>query len=254
MSIETLAFENTLLRCGLEAARIGMCVLDHQETVLLMTERFAQACGVEVDQLLGQSQRLLLSAGLQLRDFERVFGSGAPETASEGEIIAGGERRNLLFEGRSFPYARQVFRVVSVLEITDFGITRDRLIELRRKADALRAAVVITDACSPDQPIVYVSPQFFELTGYRPSEAIGRNGRFLQGAGTEPEALAQVRTAIAHQRTCSVILTNYRKDGSSFRNELTISPLTGRRGEVSHFLAIQRALTSRDPLGASLGY
>lgn len=255
MTIETLAFENTLLRFGVEAARIGLCVLDDHETILLITDRFAQAVGGDAGQLLGQQQRLLLTAGLQLHNFDRVFAVTAPEVASEGERVdERGVHHGLLFEGRSFHYAGHAYRVVSAIEITDFGVTRDRLIELRRQADAVRAAIVVADARAPDLPIVYANPQFFEVTGYRPSEAIGRNCRFLQGPGTEAEALSQVRAAIAHERTCSVVLTNYRKDGSSFRNELTISPLTDQRGQVSHFLAIQRALTSRDPLGSSLGH
>lgn len=255
MSIETIAFENALLRCGLEAARIGICILDHQETVLLVTDRFAQAINCAADQLLGQHQRLLLTGGLQLHNFDRMLSTQAPEIASEGEAVdAHGGRRGLLFEGRTFTQSGQNYRVLSVIEITDFGVTRDRLIELRRQADAVRASIVVADARLPDMPIVYANAQFFEVTGYRPTEVIGRNCRFLQGAATEADALAQIRAAIQRQRTCSVVLTNYRKDGASFRNELTISPLTDQRGQVTHYMAIQRALTSRDPIGSSLGH
>lgn len=255
MTIPTLIFENTLLRAGLEAARIGLCILDDHEVILMITDRFAAALGKDCEHLLGQNQRLLLTGGLQLHNFDRMFSAAAPELASEGEIVLpDGRRHSLLFEGRTFEHEGVRYRVVSTIEVTDFGVTRDRLIELRRQADAVRASVVVADARQHDMPIVYANPQFFEVTGYRPSEVIGRNCRFLQGAGTEPDGLAQIRAAIAHQRTCSVVLTNYRKDGSPFRNELTISPLTDCRGQVSHFLAIQRALTSRDPLGSSLGH
>lgn len=254
MTMQTLSLENSLLRCGIEAARIGMCVLDDHGIILLITDRFAKALSKDVDLLLGQSQRLLLT-GLQLHNFERVFAVNAPEFASEGEVLeACGNRRNLLFHGHSFSHDGLSYRVVSIVEISDFGVTRDRLIELRRQADAVRAAVVIADARQRELPIVYTTPQFFEVTGYRPTDVIGRSCLFLQGAGTEAEGFAQIRDAIAHQRVCCVVLTNYRKDGSAFRNELTISPLTDHLGHVTHISLINRALSSRDSIGSAQGH
>ena len=254
MTMQTLAFENALLRCGIEAARIGMCVLDDHGVILLATDRFAKALNKDVDQLLGHSQRLLL-IGLQLHNFERVFAVNAPEFASEGEVVeVSGKRRNVLFHGHSFDHEGHSYRVITLVEIADFGITRDRLIELRRQADAMRAAVVIADARQRELPIVYTTPQFFELTGYRPTEVIGRNALFLQGVGTEAEGLEQIRDAIAHHRACCVVLTNYRKDGAAFRNELTISPLTDQHGHVSHISLINRVLTTRDSIGSAQGH
>jgi len=252
--MQTLAFENNLLRCGIEAARVGMCVLDDHGIILLITDRFAKALNKDVDLLLGQSQRLLL-VGLQLHNFDRVFAVSAPEFASEGEVVdSSGNRRNVLFQGHSFDYDGHSYRVVSIVEVADFGITRDRLIELRRQADAMRAAVVVADARQRELPIVYTTPQFFDLTGFRPAEAIGRNCLFLQGTGTEAEGIALIRDAITHQRVCCVVLTNYRKDGTAFRNELTISPLTDHLGHITHISVINRALTSRDSLSSTQGH
>ncbi len=73
MPIETLTFELTLLRSGLEAARVGICILDNQGTIVMVTDRFASAVGNQVDNLLGQHQRVLLTGGLQLHDFDKLF-------------------------------------------------------------------------------------------------------------------------------------------------------------------------------------
>lgn len=64
---------------------------------------------------------------------------------------------------------------------------------------------------------------FTRLTGYSRAEALGRNCRFLQGAGTDPAALAQLRAALAEGRDCQVELLNYRKDGAPFWNLLSIT-------------------------------
>ena len=77
-------------------------------------------------------------------------------------------------------------------------------------------ATVITDARLPDNPIVAVNRAFCELTGYGREEIVGRNCRFLAGAGTEPAARATLCRAVAEGRPALVELTNYRKDGSAF--------------------------------------
>ena len=57
-------------------------------------------------------------------------------------------------------------------------------------------ASVVTDARSPDNPIVAVNRAFCELTGYREDEALGRNCRFLAGPETEPDARETLRHAV----------------------------------------------------------
>lgn len=47
-----------------------------------------------------------------------------------------------------------------------------------------RKAFCITNATAPDNPIVYASPGFMELTGYNMHSILGHNCRFLQGPET----------------------------------------------------------------------
>lgn len=105
--------------------------------------------------------------------------------------------------------------------------------------------IVIADALQPDTPLIYVNPTFETMTGYSADEVIGRNCRFLQGDDKDQPALNVLRAAVSQQRECVVILRNYRKDGSLFWNELSISPIFDQHGEVTHFLGIQNNITER---------
>lgn len=120
--------------------------------------------------------------------------------------------------------------------------------ELRLRDRALQAVsqgVLITDPRQPDNPIVFASPSFEKLTGYPKEESIGRNCRFLQGPETDADTVAEVREAIRADRPCSVELLNYRKDGASFWNALSISPVHGEDGTVTHFVGTQVDVTER---------
>ena len=57
-------------------------------------------------------------------------------------------------------------------------------------------SVVISNPALPDNPMIYVSEEFEAQTGYTPEEALGRNCRFLQGPGTDPDAILAIIDAV----------------------------------------------------------
>ena len=105
--------------------------------------------------------------------------------------------------------------------------------------------IVVSDARLPDCPIIYVNPAFLVMTGYPASEVLGRNCRFLQGPTTSPEAVKELREAIRTQTQCQTLIQNFRKDGTEFWNEVTVSPVRGSSGIVTHFVGIQTDVTAR---------
>jgi PAS domain S-box-containing protein len=98
---------------------------------------------------------------------------------------------------------------------------------------------VVSDAVSPDMPVVYVNAKFEEMSGYSSAEMLGRNCRHLQGAESGQTGLVAIRQAIREKTNGYAVLRNFRKDGSLFINELFISPIRAANGEVTHFLGIQ---------------
>jgi len=108
-----------------------------------------------------------------------------------------------------------------------------------------RMPMVISDARQASKPIVLANRAFLELTGYDAHEVIGRNCRFLQGRDTAPEAVAEVRAAIAAQRTVNIELLNYKKDGTPFWNQLVVSPIHDQDGQLLYFFASQLDVTRR---------
>ncbi|UOY00613.1 SpoIIE family protein phosphatase [Blastococcus sp. PRF04-17] len=103
----------------------------------------------------------------------------------------------------------------------------------------------ITDPRQPDNPLVWVNPSFTRITGYEAEEAVGRNCRFLQGPATDPEAVTEIRTALAAGRGVTTTLLNYRKDGTAFWNQLSISPVLDGSGELVSYVGVQTDVTER---------
>ncbi|XP_010922472.1 phototropin-1A isoform X2 [Elaeis guineensis] len=111
--------------------------------------------------------------------------------------------------------------------------------ELRDALSAFQQTFVVSDATKPDHPIMYASAGFFKMTGYLAKEVIGRNCRFLQGAGTDPAEIAKIREALATGTNYCGRILNYKKDGTPFWNLLTIAPIKDEEGNVLKFIGMQ---------------
>ncbi len=114
-----------------------------------------------------------------------------------------------------------------------------------RALDVAAEGFTIADARRPDRPLIYANQGFERMTGFPVAEVVGRNCRFLQGPDTDPAAAAEIRAALAEGRECVVEILNYRKDGSTFWNRLSITPVRDAAGDVSHFIGVQSDVTAR---------
>ncbi|KGP71833.1 PAS domain-containing protein [Pontibacillus yanchengensis] len=115
---------------------------------------------------------------------------------------------------------------------------------LERAIDHTRIGVTITDPNQPDNPIIYANEGFTSISGYDEEEIIGRNCRFLQGKETDPKAVNQLRSAIKNHQSITIEILNYKKDGSTFWNELHIDPIYIEEEEQYYFVGIQKDVSS----------
>ena len=96
-------------------------------------------------------------------------------------------------------------------------------------------ALIITDF---DQKIIWVNDGFTEMTGYTKAFARNKKSNFLQGTNTLPDTRNQIRNQLKELKPFTAIITNYRKDKSSYECEVRIIPMYNE--SVTHFLAIEK--------------
>ncbi|WP_443971347.1 histidine kinase famiy protein [Sphingobium sp. CR28] len=108
-----------------------------------------------------------------------------------------------------------------------------------------RMPMILTDPHQPDNPIVFANKAFLDLTLYEESEVIGRNCRFLQGAQTDREQIAELRQAVKNRESIALEILNYRRDGSPFWNAVFIGPVYNVSGELLYFFASQLDVSRR---------
>ncbi|XP_074267833.1 phototropin-1 [Silene latifolia] len=112
-------------------------------------------------------------------------------------------------------------------------------IDLATTLERIEKNFVITDPRLPDNPIIFASDSFLELTEYCREEILGRNCRFLQGPETDPETVRKIRDAIDNEKDVTVQLINYTKTGKKFWNVFHLQPMRDQKGEVQYFIGVQ---------------
>jgi PAS domain S-box-containing protein len=110
--------------------------------------------------------------------------------------------------------------------------------------DNAHEGISIADATQPDYPLIYVNKGFTKITGYAPHEVLGKNCRLLQGELTERKAIRHIKEAINENRSIQLELVNYHKNGNSFWNRLSITPVLSQEGEVTHLIGVQDDITA----------
>ncbi len=132
---------------------------------------------------------------------------------------------------------------ISVVEdITESKQMKERLRVSDLALKAISQGVLITDA---QGYAISANAAFLTITGYDEAEVLGQHSSFVAGPLTDTQTGAQIRHALCSGTDFSGEVLNYRKDTSTFWNELLISPVRDAQGQLTHFIGITRDVSER---------
>ncbi|WP_136068767.1 PAS domain-containing protein [Modicisalibacter radicis] len=114
---------------------------------------------------------------------------------------------------------------------------------LERIVDASVDGIVVAEQEGDETILIYVNQGFERLTGYTTDEILYRDCRFLQNGDRDQPALSRIRQALEERRPCREVLRNYRKDGTLFYNELSITPIFDEHDQLTYFIGVQKDVT-----------
>jgi PAS domain S-box-containing protein len=242
-------FSRNRYRALFEQSHDGIFIIDLAGQYIEVNQRAAEMLGYPLDEL-----RLMHSRDVMLPD-ERQDASNRLDRLLSGEKLPIYERTfvrkngSLLFAEISVALIRDVYGTPIHIQSVVHDITQRKQLEKRlriyqKTVQSSSNGIVIVDRELPDMPITYINAAFERMTGYSAEEVIGRNCRFMHGADRAQAGIEQMRNAIRNGEKCSVLLRNYRKDGTLFWNQLHIDPITDGHGQVTHYVGIQNDVTT----------
>lgn len=111
--------------------------------------------------------------------------------------------------------------------------------------DASNDGIVVAEQEGEDNILIYANAAFENLTGYPCDDILYQDCRFLQGNDRAQVGLQVIRDAVREQKPCRQIIRNYRKDGSAFWNELSITPVFNEGDQLTYYIGIQKDVTEQ---------
>jgi PAS domain S-box-containing protein len=96
-----------------------------------------------------------------------------------------------------------------------------------------------------DTILIYVNPAFERLTGYSSEEVLYQDCRFLQSGDRDQDALAVIRETLITGGSCRETLRNYRKDGTPFWNELSLSTVKSESDGITYIVGVQKDVSAQ---------
>lgn len=202
---------------------------------------FETLLGIRREDTIGRSARALFP-GLEPEWIERYgrIALGAKSESFEAHVASLG--RQFAITAYS-PRPRQF--ATTFTDITD---QKKAEATLRIQGAALDTAANAVMIVSSQGTITWVNRAFTELTGYEAIEAVGQNPRLLKSQRQPREFYTEMwQTVLAGHRWHGQ-LWNKRKDGTLYLEEMTITPVRGEGGAVTHLVGIKQDISERQQL------
>ena len=188
--------------------------------------------------IAGLRQAGSLTKGVQMNNRIETEASGEPADATGTPALGS------MDQGADEPIGRPGMHHWKQAEITDTTL-EDRGSVFFAALEMTRMPMILADPRQDDCPIAFANNAFLDLTGYEEAEVLGRNCRFLQGAGTDPGSVRQLREAVEGKRATALEILNYRRDGTPFWNAIFMGPVFDKQGELIYFFASQLDVSKR---------
>lgn len=250
----------------LDSASYSIMATSPTGIILTFNRAAEKLLGYKAQELIGRTTPIIFHDSEEINQrLQQLERENSRDLPGGFDVVVAKARQGEL-EEREWTYIRQDGRRFPVLlSITPLYNNADKLsgflvigrditaskqaqenLRLRERAMAAsNNGIVIAVATEPDLPVIYANKAFEKITGYSPAEIMGCNCRLLQGDDHDQPELNLLRQALREHRSCTVVLRNYRKDGTPFWNELSVSPIYDGQGNLTHYIGIQNDITAR---------
>lgn len=119
-----------------------------------------------------------------------------------------------------------------------------------------RDGILITEADPgiDGYKIIYSNDYFLKMTGYSREEIIGKSPSMFQGPLTDRKILDKLKQDLKEWKASTVELINYKKDGTTYWVNFSLTPVADQKGYFTHWIAVERDISEQKKNEAALLY
>jgi PAS domain S-box-containing protein len=235
------------LNQAIQSSNDAILTTDLNGKITQVNPAFTKMSGYTEEEIIGKTPAIL-NSGVQSKEFYQELWKS---------ILAGEIWRSELINKRKdgtlytidqtiLPVRNEEGKLIGFLA-TERDITENKQAEsqLRLQGAALESAANAIAITDKNGSIQWINPAFTNLTGYTFEEAVGQNPRVLNSGEQDKDFFKDLWETVLSGRVWQNELVNRRKDGTLYREEMTITPVLNDNHEVDYFIAIKQDISAR---------
>lgn len=236
-----------LLRASAELSFNSIVITDLDHLILYANPAFCNMTGYAQDELIGQNPRMLQGAltessvidrlrkGLQERSF---FSGSTINYRKNGRPYMVEWTISTIKDGAGDPR----FFISIQKDVTQLQAEQATGNLFAKAIDAAYDGIFITAA---DGKIEFANQGFEIITGYTPSEVVGRDPSFLKSGHHDNSFYQGLWQHLNEGLAFRAMIVNRHKAGHEIHCQQTITPVKGKDGTTTHFISIVKDMTDK---------
>ncbi|MEM8484586.1 MAG: response regulator [Bacteroidota bacterium] len=127
-----------------------------------------------------------------------------------------------------------------------------RLLDAAIRSSSEGILITTTNMDEEVPRVVYANDGMSAMTGYSPSELIGKSLASFQGPKTNQEVMENMNRAMRIGDSFSTEMVHYKKDNSPYLVRWDVAPVRDSMGRITHYVSVQREITEQRRLEREL--
>lgn len=222
----------------------GGLTCDMQGRIIHCNPFFAALIGSSIDALRGREFAEFVFEP-QLSMLADLLTSKQKNNAELTLIGTDGHQIPILLSTTPISYDHEEFILLLITDVSQIRHTQERLKLFSEAVAQARESIMITDAHGI---IEYVNQAFLDATEYQELEVIGQNPSLLNSGMQNERFYRKLWDTITTGNSWLGKMIDVKKSGKKFPVFLTISPIKGQDGKITHFIGIHQNLEEYEAL------
>ena len=232
---------------AIEANPIGVIIFDPAWTIEYVNPKVTELTGYQASELIGTHPRTLDSDDYLSRFFQEMWDALQSGNDWSREMLLKKKTGTLFWDSTSIspivdPNGQITHIVVTLEDISERKKNEAELKKLSLAIEQSPISVVITDTAGS---IEYVNPRFSKVTGYSFEETLGQDLRFLKSDKNSADLYKDLWDTIMLGREWRGEIINRKKNGDTFWESMSISPIRDSLDQITHFVSVREDITER---------
>jgi PAS domain S-box-containing protein len=236
-----------------ETTGTATMIVEEDRVISMVSTEFEKIFGYAKTEIEGTENwgKFIVEDDLERMGEYHALRRNDPDAAPRNYEVRGidkkGNLKDLLLTISIIPGTKK--SVVSMLDITDRKRAEEELALLAKVIEQAAEGITVTDK---DGTIQYVNPAFERISGYTREEIIGQTHRILKSSKHNKTFHEVMGDILARGEVWTGHMINERKDGTSYKVEVSISPIWDKTGAIMNYVAIERDVTHEAELETQL--